>query len=108
LTADFSNINSEIIEVQDRSRSLEEELAAETKLMETSKDKDKHAQITQKVRSKLNDTRARVARLEMEKNLMMRKITECEKDMAVKKLGPQKTEDKTVTFAVDTKKKSKK
>lgn len=108
LTADFSNINSEIIELQDRSRSLEEELAAETKLMETTKDKDKHAQLAQKVRSKLNDTRARIARLEMEKNLMVRKLAECEKDMEVKRLGPQKSEDKNVTFSVDAKKKSKK
>lgn len=108
LTADFSNINSEIIELQDRSRSLDEELAAETALSETAKDKERHAQLAKKVRSKLNDTRARIARLEMEKNLMVRKLAECEKDMAVKKLDPQQSEEKSVTFSADTKKKSKK
>lgn len=108
LTADFSNINSEIIELQDRSRSLDEELAAETALSETAKDKERHAQLAKKVRSKLNDTRARIARLEMEKNLMVRKLAECEKDMGVKKLDPQQSEEKSVTFSADTKKKSKK
>lgn len=108
LTADFSNINSEIIKLQDRSRSLDEELAAETKLTETAKDKEKHAQLAKKVRSKLNDTRARIARLEMEKNLMVRKLAECEKDMVVKKLDPQQSEEKSVTFSADIKKKSKK
>lgn len=108
LTADFSNINSEIIELQDRSRSLDEELAAETALSETAKDKERHAQLAKKVRSKLNDTRARIARLEMEKNLMVRKLAECEKDMVVKKLDPQQSEEKSVTFSADTKKKSKK
>lgn len=108
LTADFSKINSEIIELQDRSRSLDEELAAETKLMETAKDKEKHAQLAKKVRSKLNDTRARIARLEMEKKLMVRKLAECEKDMTIKKLDPQQSEEKSVTFSADTKKKSKK
>lgn len=108
LTADFSNINSEIIELQDRSRSLDEELAAETALSETAKDKERHAQLAKKVRSKLNDTRARTATLEMEKNLMVRKLAECEKDMAVKKLDPQQSEEKSVTFSADTKKKSKK
>lgn len=108
LTADFSNINSEIIELQDRSCSLDEELAAETALSETAKDKERHAQLAKKVRSKLNDTRARIARLEMEKNLMVRKLAECEKDMAVKKLDPQQSEEKSVTFSADTKKKSKK
>lgn len=108
LTADFSNINSEIIELQDRSRSLDEELSAETALSETAKDKERHAQLAKKVRSKLNDTRARIARLEMEKNLMVRKLAECEKDMVVKKLDPQQSEEKSVTFSADTKKKSKK
>ena len=108
LTADFSDINSEIIQLQDRSRSLDEELVAETQLSESGKDKEKHAQLAKKARAKLNDTRARIARLEMEKNLMTRKLAECEKEMQFKKQDPQQNDEKSVSFSTDSKKKSKK
>lgn len=108
LTADFSDINSEIIQLQDQSRSLDEELVAETQLSELGKDKEKHTQLAKKARAKLNDTRARIARLEMEKNLMTRKLAECEKEMQVKKQDPQQNDEKSVSFSTDSKKKTKK
>lgn len=37
------------------------------------------------MRLKFNDIRVRIVRFEMEKNFMVRKLVECEKDMAVKK-----------------------
>ena len=44
----------------------------------------------------------------MEKNLMTRKLAECEKEMQVKKQDPQQNDEKSVSFSTDSKKKSKK
>ena len=89
-------------------RDLEEELTTETDLMSKGKDQQKHAELAKKVQAKLNEGRSRIARLEMERRLLSRKLEECSKDIEVAKLGPTPAQEKMVKFAADTGKSSKK
>lgn len=107
LTADFSSINREIVETQEQIRNLEQEVSSETALAQSSKDKQKHAELAESASAQLKGKQSKLLKMEMEKKQTMEKMEQCGKDIEKRRLGPSGME-KAVEFVTPSSDKSSK